>query len=86
MPTVEEFRAELRQQLRDAELRGASHLEVNSGALHRKLGGYPEGPHQMPSCCDAMYGEQKAGDVILAKPPKGKGASLTISYKLPRRA
>lgn len=84
MPTAGEFRDELRAQLRQAELNGAAYLEVNSGDLHRKLGGYPGTSHQMPSCCEAMYGERKARDKIIAQPPKGKGASLTIRYMLPR--
>jgi 5-methylcytosine-specific restriction protein A len=86
MPTLQEFTDELKTQLRQAELKSSTYLEINSGDLHRKLGGYPaQGGHQMPSCCDAMYAEQRAGDEILSRPPKGRGASLTIRYKLPRR-
>ena len=85
MPTVDDFRSELRSRFRAAQLQGLSSLEINSGTLHRELGGYPGSTHQMPSCCEAMYGEQKAGDEITSRPPKGKGASLTIRYKLPRR-
>jgi 5-methylcytosine-specific restriction protein A len=85
MPTKEEFLAEIRQQLRQAELRGATSLNLNAGELHRRLGGYPDGgKHQMPACCSAMYAEQKAGDRIVSAPPKGKGASLVIAYALPR--
>lgn len=84
MPTKEKFRSALRAQLREAELRGDSYHEVNSGQLHRDLGGYPGPNHQMPSCCDALYDEQRTGDTIIARPPKGKGASLTVRYKLPR--
>ena len=81
----EEFRVELRALLREAEQRGATYLEVNSGDLHRRVGGYPSPSHRMPVCCDAMYDEQRAGDICLPEgPPKGKGASLTIRYALPR--
>jgi hypothetical protein len=38
----------------------------------------------MPVCCDAMYDEQRARKSTLLSPPKGKGASLTIRYGLPR--
>jgi hypothetical protein len=31
-----------------------------------------------------MYAEMDARDEILAAPPKGKGATLTIRYHLPR--
>jgi len=84
MSTMDQFRSELRLQLHEAEVRGLPYVEINSGALHRKLGGYPEKPHRMPSCCKVMYAEQKAGDEIVSRPPKGNGASLTIRYRLPR--
>ena len=60
------------------------YLEVNSGDLHREVGGYPGKHHRMPACCQAMYKVMAAGDTIVASPPKGKGASLTIRYRLPR--
>lgn len=85
MPTADDFRAELRSLLRGAELRGARHVDVNAGTLHRKLGGYPGPRHHMPTCCNVMYEEQRGEDQCLARPPKGKGASLTIRYLLPRR-
>jgi hypothetical protein len=84
MPTKEQFRKEIRAQLRDAELRGIASIEINSGQVHRKLGGYPGVNHQMQPCCEAMYGEKKAGDAILSAPKRGYGASLTIRYVLPR--
>ncbi len=84
MATKETLRAELRLQLGRAERRGAPGVEINAGELHRKVGDYPGPIHIMPSCCDVMYEERKAGDRILSSPPKGRGASLTIRYKLPR--
>jgi 5-methylcytosine-specific restriction protein A len=49
------------------------------------IGGYPgAGKHRMPVCCEAMRSEKRAGDEIVFEPPKGKGASLTIRYRLPR--
>lgn len=84
MPTKEEFGNAIRADLRQAHLDGADHLDINAGDLHRELGGYPGDNHQMPSCCDAMYEAQRAGDTVLSRPPKGKGASLTIRFKLPR--
>ncbi|MBV9199464.1 MAG: GIY-YIG nuclease family protein [Alphaproteobacteria bacterium] len=84
MPSVDEFRFAIRSQFREAEERGLPHLEINSGQLHRKLGGYPGPKAQMPSCWRAMYNEQQAGDEIIFRPPKGNGASLTICYRLPR--
>jgi 5-methylcytosine-specific restriction protein A len=85
MPTADDFRVELKAQLRASELRGASSIEINSGDLHRKVGGYPGPDHRMPVCCEVMYGEQEAGDSILVAPLNGHGASLTILYVLPRK-
>jgi hypothetical protein len=85
--SVDEFRAGLRAELYEAQQRGVLAVEVNAGKLHRKLGGYPPPlgqHHQMPTCCDVLYDEQKAGDQIVVKPPNGRGASLTIRYTLPR--
>ena len=84
MPTVDEFRSEIRSQFREAESRSLDHIQINSGQLHRKLGGYPGPKAQMPSCCQAMYHEQNRGDEIISQPLKGYGASLTIRYRLPR--
>lgn len=84
LATMETLRAELRSQLSQADRRGVRYVDINSGELHRKVGGYPRPNHTMPSCCNVMYEEQGAGDKVLSRPPKGRGASLTIRYKLPR--
>jgi hypothetical protein len=81
---TEEFRSALTRKLRLAELGGKLHVEINAGDLHRKVGGYPGPNHRMSACCDAMYQAQREGDQIVARPPRGKGASLTIRYRLPR--
>lgn len=84
MPNTEEFRRALAGRFRDAERHLIDHLDVNAGDLHRDLGDYPGPNHAMASCCAVMDQARKPGDVILAGPPSGKGASLTIRYKLPR--
>lgn len=81
-----ELYQELLARIARAQKHGAPHIEVNSGELHRKVGGYPGRGHRMPLCCDAMYFEQSVGDEVIVRPKRGKGASLTIRYKLPRRA
>ena len=43
-----------------------------------------ESRSQFIVCCDAMYSERRNGDEIIFAPQKGKGASLTIRYSLPR--
>jgi 5-methylcytosine-specific restriction protein A len=69
----------------EAAKQGESSCIVNSGELHRTVGGYPGQNHHMPVCCSVMYAEMQEGrDEIVESPPKGKGASLTIKYQLPR--
>ncbi|MBI4202121.1 MAG: DUF2442 domain-containing protein [Chloroflexi bacterium] len=82
---AEDFRKALRTKLSEASEKGTPFLDVNSGALHRELGGYPGPHHQMPTCCNVMRQEMRDGDLIVEEPPKGRGANLTIRYKLPRQ-
>lgn len=84
MPNTKDFQDQLRSILLDAGRKGKMHIDINSGELHRKLGGYPGPNHQMPICCSVMKREMKDGDLILDGPLSGKGASLTIRYLLPR--
>ena len=84
MPTADEFRSEVGAILRAAELQGLQFVDINAGELHRKLGGYPGGNHQMPNCCQVMEQERRVLDEIISSPPSGKGASLTVRYRLPR--
>ena len=78
------FAAELRAQLRSAEQRNLMYVDINSGELHRRVGGYPGADHRMPSCCRAMQDEMRGTDEVRSSPPSGAGASLTIRYRLPR--
>lgn len=55
-------------------------IDLNSGLIHREVGGYPGRKHRMPICCDVMKSFMKEDDEILSSPPKGNGASLTIRY------
>ena len=82
--STDTFREVLRARLGYAQRASRAFVSINSGDLHRSIGGYPGRNHQMPSCCAAMELEMQDGDVIISRPPKGYGASLTIRYKLPR--
>jgi 5-methylcytosine-specific restriction protein A len=84
MPSKDDFASELSRQFSDAAARGAPSVDINSGELHRIVGGYPGTDHRMPICCDVMYAEYRTGDAVLSRPPRGKGASVTIRYALPR--
>jgi 5-methylcytosine-specific restriction protein A len=78
------FRRELERQLANAQAAGLSHVRITAGALHRQVGGYPGKDHRMPICCDVMRAQMRPGDRVVATPPRGLGASLTIEYRLPR--
>ncbi len=86
MPTTaskEEFRREIRRQKAEARNAGKPHIDIRSGDLHKKIGGYPGPDHRMPVCCAAMRDEMEGtGDSILAQPPKGDGANLLIRYRV----
>ena len=90
MPTVADFLTELDAQLGRASRLGQTHLKINAGELHRVVGGYPPKrgeSHAMPSCCQAMWKRFEFGwDREISVPPSRKGATLTLSYKLPRSA
>jgi 5-methylcytosine-specific restriction protein A len=55
---------------------------ITAGQLHRDVGGYPGPSHRMPVCCSVMRQEMSHRDKVVAEPPKGAGASLTISYRV----
>ena len=57
---------------------------VNSGELHRAVGGYPGPNERLQTCCEAMKEEMKSGDVIMGDLDNCRGAALTIRYQLPR--
>jgi hypothetical protein len=84
-PTTDDFRKELIDQLDRGAKRGASHVEINSGELHQKVGGYPGPDHRMPTCCEVMRQATQDGDETVSSPSEGKGAALTIRYRLPRK-
>ena len=83
-PDSYDFQQSLYKIFKDAQANENHYIDVNSGELHRRVGGYPGRNHRMPLCCEIMKKNMKTGDQILEQPPKGKGASLTIRYKLPR--
>ena len=83
-PDSGQFRDALKALFAKATKEGLDSVSVNSGLLHREVGGYPGTNHRMPICCEVMYQEMGKGDEIESRPPKGKGASLTICYTLSR--
>ena len=83
---AEHFSDELGRIFASEEAAGSRFTDVNSGNLQRRLGDYPNpSKHRMPECCRTMYRRMGPGDEVLSAPPSGKGASVTIRYRLPRR-
>lgn len=82
MPTKDHFTAEITRILSEAKASGALYADINSGEVHRAMGGYPGPNHVMPACCLALRDKMRTGDQILSEPPKSAGASLTIRYFL----
>jgi 5-methylcytosine-specific restriction protein A len=78
------FEEALTARFETAEKSRRPFVDVVSGDLHREVGGYPGPDHRMPVCCSVMQRQVRPGDLIVDAPPKGKGATLTIRYKLPR--
>ena len=84
LPTAQDFQDELNNIFLSAQQQGRNYVNVKSGDLHRKLGGYPSQNHRMPVCCDVMKRNMNQEDTILQQPPSGKGATLLIRFKIPR--
>jgi hypothetical protein len=61
MPTAEDFRVTLRARMQGAEHASKTTVEINSGQLHREVGGYPGQNHRMPMCCAVMIRNERRG-------------------------
>jgi len=75
------FREALQRVLAEAQ---GSFVDVTSGEFYRSVGGGTGRSYAMAACCNVMMAVKRDGDTILHSPPKGKGATLTIRYILPR--
>lgn len=79
------FHEALAAELQAAQRQGKPSVVVVARDLHHKVSGYPQGPNRMPVCCSVMKREMRTRvDQVVEEPPKGKGATLTIRYRLPR--
>jgi len=84
VPSFDHFQRELRAQFDRAEKRRAQTIVVNSGELHRAVGGYPGPNERLQTCCEVMKEEVRSGDVIMGDLDNCRGAALIIRYQLPR--
>lgn len=84
-PTAGEFRAALHWRFYRAECGGANRVEVTAGDLYRETGAHPDDTDGMRSCCLVMRSEMLTDvDSVVSETGDGRGASLTIRYKVPR--
>jgi hypothetical protein len=56
----------------------------NAFELNHSMGGFYGSAVWMDNCCEAINGEMRVGDTIIAK--HGSALSLTVRYLLPRPA
>jgi hypothetical protein len=84
LPSASDFEAEVRSRWFAAQQSGTTFVDIESGDVHRNLGGYPGNNHRMPVCCEVMRRLLGPRDTVLTEPPKGQGASLLVRYALPR--
>jgi hypothetical protein len=86
MPNAEDFHRILAKYFQESQDAKQVSITLESGQVHRRVGGYPGGSHRMPMCCGVMKKMMQDGDELLYAPPSGKGASLKIRYKIPRKS
>ncbi len=79
-PTTDDFKNKLEEIIRNAKEGDQPFVDVESGQLHRLVGGYPAQDHRMPSCCGAMKQRMRGDDKILSGPDSDMGATLRIRY------
>lgn len=84
MPKAEDFRRILTKFFHESEKAHLDSVTLESGQVHRRVGGYPGGSHSMPTCCSVMRQLMQEGDKLLYAPPSGNGARLKIRYGIPR--
>lgn len=82
MVSVDYFRQGLLAQMSRAAKVGRIDVTINSGQLHRELGGNAGSMHALPLCCEAMQEELKSGDTLVLD--RTNGAGMTVRYRLPR--
>lgn len=68
--------------LKIARNNNLSSIVVESGELHRLVGGYPGQNHRMPVCCDVMRKTMQESNEELPNSLKKDGATLQIRYNL----
>ena len=81
-PNSDDIANEIIKIQNEAREHGLREIQINSGDLHRRLGGYPGKDHRMPLVCHVMDQFMTKRDEIICAPPSGIGASKTNCYYL----
>jgi hypothetical protein len=81
-PTAWDFQNRLLAILNGARQTGRSYVDVESGNLHKEVGGYPDPNHRMPVCCEVMRRLMRAGDSVVKEPTSEQAATLIIRYNV----
>jgi hypothetical protein len=76
-PGVHEVAAYLKSKIETAGKSGEKSITLRSGEIHKEL----HLNSRMPTVCNAMYQLMKSGDMVIERPPKGRGSSLVITYQ-----
>ena len=79
MVSVDHFAHELRTQFRKAADQGAMGIVITSRELCQSL---RNANHSTRTCCEAMHGEVRPGDLVLVGEDSGEG--MAVRYLLPR--
>ena len=84
LPGAEDFRKQLNEMFKAAELLGFDAVEISAGRLHGTLIKKGEG-NRFPIVSNVLWeAVRNSVDETVYSPPKGKGPRLRIRYQLPR--
>jgi 5-methylcytosine-specific restriction protein A len=79
-PTAWDFQNRLVAILNRARQSRQSFVDIESGSLHKEVGGYPDPNHRMTVCCEVMRKLMRTGDSVIKEPLGGQDATLVIRY------
>lgn len=82
---ADKVRKEILNRFQRATSNGSSIIEIHARELHDSVE-FNEGthPNQMPNVCRLMHEASRSSDHVTHGPPKGRGGSLRIAYRVPR--
>ena len=84
-PTAWDVRNKLTVILNTAKHSGDAYVDVESGNLHKELGGDPNSHHRMPIFHEVMTKMMRPGDLILKDSDSENDATMMIRYILNAR-